>query len=148
MQLSIVPTISRVVLLGTGARQRQADDATRRWSHCRGPNALVSVAERRRALVADPRPHRHGALQLRAPDQLPLVQLPGVEADRADVVASTCRLVALHQLWQRRASVAGGTDGYAVEGEPYRLFREEHERGSAAFRGADRDEERDGDLLR
>ena len=75
--------------------------------------------------------------------RLLLVELLGVEADRADVVAAAGRLVALHQVGERRAAVAGDADGGAVDGEADRFLGEEHERRAAGFGGADRDEEGD-----
>ena len=75
------------------------------------------------------------------------VELLGVEADRADVVAPAGGLVALHQVGQRRAALAGDADRDAVEGEPDGLLGEEHQRRAAGLGGADGDQERDGDLL-
>src|SRR5436190_22751430 len=106
-----------------------------------------SIAESRRAFVADPLPHRGGALQLGAGDQRGFVELLGVEADRTDVVAPTGSLVALHEVGQRRAAVAGDTHRDAVERESDGFLGEEHERGSAGLGRADPDQECDGDLL-
>ena len=76
------------------------------------------------------------------------VELPGVEADRADVVAAARGLVPLEQVGQRRAAVAGHADGDALDGEPHRFLGEEHQGRAALLGGADGDEECDGDLLR
>src|SRR4029079_2883581 len=84
--------------------------ATSSVSATPGRASSRSVAERRRALVTDPGPHRDGALHFGAADQGAVVELLGVEADRADVVAAAGSFVALHQLWQRRATFAGQTE--------------------------------------
>src|SRR6478672_1042366 len=111
------------------------------------PSLWLSVAERSSAFVADPVPQRHGPLDFGACDQPGLVEFLGVEADRADVAAATGGFVALHKLWQRRATVAGHADGDAIERQPNGFLREEHERGSSALRSSHSDEEGDGDFL-
>lgn len=56
-------------------------------------------------------------------------------------------MVALHQVGQRGAAVAGDAHGDAGERETDGFFREEHERRPAGIRGADGDQECDGDFL-
>src|SRR5680860_954182 len=86
------------------------------WRQVRGDARSIasaprrSVAERRRALVADPVPHRDGALHLGPADQTALVEFLGVEADRTHVVAAAGCLVSLHQVGQGRAALAGDPD--------------------------------------
>src|SRR4051794_38670669 len=106
-----------------------------------------SVAERRRALVANPVPQRHRALYLGAAYELSVVEFLGVEADRADVVATARGFVSLHQFGQRRASVARHADCDTLDGEADSFLGEENERRPPVLRGADGDEERDGHLL-
>jgi hypothetical protein len=62
-------------------------------------------------------------------------------------LAAAGGVVALHEIGQLRAAVAGDADGDAAEGEADRLFGKEHECGSASFGCAHSDEERDGHLL-
>jgi hypothetical protein len=58
-------------------------------------------------------------------------------------LAAAGGVVALHEIGQLRAAVAGD----AAEREADRFFGEEHECGSASFGCAHSDEERDGHLL-
>src|SRR5437764_1084623 len=82
-----------------------------------------------------------------AGDELLLVEVLGVEADRADEVAAAGGFVPLHQIGQRRAAVARDADTDAVEREPDRFLGQEHECLASVLRRADRDEECDGDPL-
>ena len=68
---------------------------SRRWA---------SVAEGGRPFVADPLPQLDGATELGVGQQVALVELPGVEADRADQVPAARLLVAGQQVRQRRAA--------------------------------------------
>ena len=95
---------------------RGAGRPGRDWPY--GPVTSVLVAERGGRLITDPLPHRDGPLHLRAGDQRLPVQLPGVEADRADVVATPRSLVPCRQVGQRRAAVARDTGGGAAQGQP------------------------------
>src|SRR5439155_1366959 len=108
----------------------------------------ASEAEGGRTLVADPLPHRNGALHLGATDELCFVELLRVEADRTDVVAAARGFVPLDEVGQARAAIAGDADADAVEREPDRFLGQEHERLASVLRRADRHEERDGDFLR
>src|SRR5439155_10950981 len=101
----------------------------------------------RGSAVADPLPQRDGPLDLRTADESIAVELLGLEADGAHVVATPGRLVALHEVGQRRAAVAGHAGGDSVNRESYCFFGEEHERRVAGFGGAHGDQESDGDLL-
>src|SRR5438874_437652 len=85
-------------------------------------DGTTSVAEGRCGIVADPLPHRDRALDLGACDERAFVELLGVEADGADVVATAGRLVALHQVSQWWAALAGDADRDAVEREPDGFF--------------------------
>jgi hypothetical protein len=63
------------------------------------------------------------------------------------VVGAACCLVALHQVRDRRASVAGDADGGANDSEADGFLGEEDECRAPGFGGADGDEEGDHDLL-
>src|SRR5205823_4441113 len=100
----------------------------------------LSVAEGDGALVADPLPHRNGALDLGAGDEEVSVELLGVEANGADVVAAAGGFVALQELGEGRAALAGDGHGGAVERESDGRFGEEHQGRAAGFGGAHGDE--------
>src|SRR5680860_44620 len=70
-------------------RSTSSELSSGRASRERPPSRRRSVAKRRRALVADPGPHRDGALHLGPVDQGGFVELLCVEADRTHVVAAT-----------------------------------------------------------
>src|SRR5262249_12477535 len=65
-----------------------------------------SVAEDRRALIADPLPERCRAAELRIRDELVLLELAGVETDGAHEQLPAPVGVLLDQPGQRRAAVA------------------------------------------
>src|SRR5215210_7578930 len=113
----------------------------------RRTTASPLVAERRRTLVADPFPQRDGPVELGVREEIALVELFGIEADRTDVIATTGVGVALEQARQGRTAVTGDPNGDAVEGHPHCLFGQEHERRSPRFGCANGDQERDGHLL-
>src|SRR5215217_6004218 len=80
-------------------RSGPARHCAKRLSIVRRPFWLmVSVAERGRAVVGDPFPHRYGATEFGVGDEVAFVELLGVGADRTDQETTTGRLVALHQI--------------------------------------------------
>src|SRR6478735_5486639 len=68
----------------------------------------VSVAEGVGRLIADPLPHRNGAAQLRVAQQVTLVQVPSVEADRADQVTTAGRGISTDEVLERWAALTAG----------------------------------------
>src|SRR6478609_9156440 len=64
----------------------------------------VSVAEGVGRLIADPLPHRNGAAQLRVAQQVSLVEVPSVEADGADRVATAGRGIPANEVLERWAA--------------------------------------------
>src|SRR2546429_9500152 len=94
----------------------------------------TSVAESRRAFVADPLPHRGGALQLGSANQGRIVELLGVEAAGTDVGAAAGSLVALHEIGEWGAAVAGDTHRDPVERAAGSLLGQEHARRCAGLR--------------
>src|SRR6266536_4505947 len=107
----------------------------------------MSVAECDGAVVTDPLPHWNGAAQFGGCEQLMLVELPGVEADRADQVASACLGIPVDQFDQGRAALARDRGGDPVQRETRRLLGQEHQRRAALLGRADGDQERHSDPL-
>src|SRR5690349_8505336 len=71
------------------------------------------VTEGRCVLLADPLPHRHRAAEFGTLDELRLVELAGVEADRADQESPARSDIALDEAGQRRAAVTRDRGGDA-----------------------------------
>src|SRR5690606_4118069 len=109
---------------------------------------VYSVAERGRGLVADPLPQRHGAAELGMGEQLLVLELAGVEADRAHQQLAAGLLVAVEQIGQWRATLAGDADRDPGHRETDRLLGQEHERRPPLLGGGDRGQERHGHLFR
>ena len=107
----------------------------------RGVTRCGPAAERRRALVADPLPHRDGAAPARGLNHRLVGQTLGVDADGAHEKGSAGLLVPRDEIGQRRAPVAGHTGRHTGEGEPDRLLGEEHQGGAPRLCRADGDEE-------
>src|SRR5262245_2267447 len=84
------------------------------------------VAEGCGRLVADPLPHGDGAVEFSASDECAGVQLPGVKADWTHVVAAAGRLVALEEVWQGWAALAGDAHSGSGQSDPDGLFGQEH----------------------
>ncbi len=77
--------------------------------------------------------------------QVALVELLGIEADRAHIVAAARVREALEQVGERWATLAGNAGRHTVDREAYGLLGEEHEAWPPLLGGADRDQEGDGD---
>src|SRR5664280_1519400 len=108
----------------------------------------LSVAESGRRLIADPLPHRNRATYGGVADQRRLVELLGVETDRAHQVRATRCFEPLGQLGQPRAAFARGANSDTLHRQPDSLLGEKHQRRPSLFGCADRHEEGNGDLLR
>src|SRR4051812_13463859 len=101
-------TARKTTGVANSERSRFASWAARAWA-IRAPRVLVpcSVAEGVGCFIADPLPHRDGPAELRVVEQVPLVEVSGVEADRTDQVAPTRVGVAPDEVFQRGTALAG-----------------------------------------
>jgi MFS family permease len=106
-----------------------------------------SVAEHGRT-VADPVVQRRRAGELRVEHELRLVQLAGVEADRAHEELAACLRELAEQPLERRAALARLAVRLAGKPDPHRVLRQPDGDLLALVEGGRRDEERDGHALR
>ena len=109
---------------------------------------IGSVTERRGAVVTDPVPELDGTPEFGVGQQVALVELLRVEADRAHHEPAAGPLIARQQVSKGRAVRAGDADGHPFQGQPDRFLRLEHQGRPARLGGAGRHQKRDGDLLR
>jgi hypothetical protein len=84
-----------------------------------------SVAEDGRRALADPLPEGSGAGQSGVVDELRLVELLGVEADRADKQLAAALRELPEEACKRRAAVTGHRIRDARQGDPDSLFGQE-----------------------
>src|SRR5919106_3075528 len=105
-----------------------------------------SVAEDRGAL-ADPLPEGRRPGELRVRDELPLVELAGVEADGADEKLAAPVGVLLDQPGERWTALAGDRLTVALETEAHGLLRQEHRHLLPLLDSGAADEEGDRDAL-
>src|SRR5438105_1409241 len=107
-----------------------------------------SVAEDGCVLITDPLPKRCCPCETRVYHQAALVELAGVEADRADEEFPTAVRVLLEQARERGTAVAGDSVCVLGEAEPNRFLGQEHRHLLPLLDCGAADEKRDRDALR
>src|SRR5919197_3635685 len=138
---------------GMSARMRtsgvsvSASRGKSRWASAATSPSPGSVAEDRCVVIADPLPEGSCAADPSVCDQLALVQLAGVEADRTDEELSAALGELCEEPRDRRAAVAGDRLGVSGKGKANGLLGQEHRHLLAALERCTSDEERDGHPL-
>ena len=110
---------------------------------CSIPDA-ASVTEGCRAFVPDPLPQLDAAGQVSVGQQAAVVQLLGVEANRADHEPATGFVIPGQQVVQRRAAIACHACRHAIQREPDGFLGLEQSGLAALIRRRHRHEERHG----